>query len=347
MATPLLPDLVDYLIRRKFPGYKGYRLSEHRLMQLGLSRQPGIDGTDKVQSYRAELLAMPPADLQTLYSKEFAAELAALQVEAERRERGMFFSQPCAKADFAHWSKTAHWTLDEAVALSFGKAPEVVKWETVKSHVEMSPFVAQYARVRDLVLRAARAQQLYDPVLPGFFLAWAKRTDIAYPAELEAQLVARGQQVADWKSVYDELKAHHDELATTSQKILADRDRMLAALIQERDGLRRQIDELRQAAASRAKDLSTRARETLLKLVIAMAIESYGYDPQAERSNATSDIASDLDSLGLSLDPDTIRKWLNEASESLPREEPKNSPTALPSSPAARIPARPPNRRPR
>jgi len=62
-------------------------------------------------------------------------------------------------------------------------------------------------------------------------------------------------------------------------------------------------------------NLSTRERSTLLKLVIGMAIKGYTYDPKQSRNSAIGDIASDLESLGISVDPDTIRKWLKEASE--------------------------------
>jgi hypothetical protein len=40
---------------------------------------------------------------------------------AEREEQALFFNQPQAAADYVHWSKMAHWTLDEAIALSFWK----------------------------------------------------------------------------------------------------------------------------------------------------------------------------------------------------------------------------------
>src|SRR6185436_9706811 len=92
----------------------------------------------------------------------------------EQEEQALFFHQPWANADFSHWSKAAHWTLDEAIALSFGKAPEHVTWEKVKSVAVISPFAGQYARRRDLALRAMHWKQLFDPVLPGIFLAWAK-----------------------------------------------------------------------------------------------------------------------------------------------------------------------------
>jgi hypothetical protein len=77
-----------------------------------------------------------------------------LRVEAERQEKERFFNQPRPRADIRHWSKAAHWTLDEAIALSFGKAPEVVKWEKIQPFLQISQFAFQYGRVRDLALRA-------------------------------------------------------------------------------------------------------------------------------------------------------------------------------------------------
>ena len=167
---------------------------------------------------------MRPEEVQALYEQERAKERMEWQAKADREEAQRFFNQPGAEADFEHWSKAAYWTLDEAIALSFGKAPEVVSWEKVKGYVGQSRFADQYGKVRDLALRATHWQQLYDPVLPGFFLAWAKRNEIDYPAELENQVVARGHQIADWKSLYDglqaqynELKAEYDEYAAEAQ----------------------------------------------------------------------------------------------------------------------------------
>ena len=68
------------------------------------------------------------------------------------------------------------------------------------------------------------------------------------------------------------------------------------------------------------KPLHTRERQTLLKMVIGMAMEQYGYNPKANRNDATAHIASDLSLSGLSIDPDTVRKWLKEAAELLPQD---------------------------
>ena len=44
-----------------------------------------------------------------------------------------------------------------------------------------------------------------------------------------------------------------------------------------------------------------------------MAIGGYGYSPDAAKSSAPAEIKADLDTQGLSLDDDTVRKWLRVA----------------------------------
>lgn len=66
-------------------------------------------------------------------------------------------------------------------------------------------------------------------------------------------------------------------------------------------------------AAAGKPDLGTRERDTLLKLVIGMAVEAYRHDPEAARSAAPGEIAGDLAKHGLSVTDDTVRKYLKEA----------------------------------
>ena len=73
-------------------------------------------------------------------------------------------------------------------------------------------------------------------------------------------------------------------------------------------------------AHSADESLGTRERESLLKLVIGMAIEGYRYDPKASRGAAAMEIVNDLAKLGIPLDPDTVRKYLREGRELLPPE---------------------------
>lgn len=278
---PLSPDMIEYLLQRK--------LSRYMMHYAYLFQQNSVDLRESDERYKRAILAyrdqlheMPFKELQVLYEQE-------LQAKIEQEERQRFFSMPNANADFKHWSKAAQWTLDEATALSFGKAPEVVKWASVKDLVNLSPFATQYAKVLDLAQRAKEQQQLHDPVLPGLFLAWAKRNEFDYPPELEVQIIARGHQIADWKSKYDELKEQFDK---------------------ERLALQ----------STKEKPLGPKERQSALKLIIGMAMSGYGYDPLDKRSPKVREIANDLSLLGISLDTDTVRKWLKEAKELLPSE---------------------------
>ena len=68
------------------------------------------------------------------------------------------------------------------------------------------------------------------------------------------------------------------------------------------------------------KPLSDRERISLLKMVIGMAVKGYGYNPQSSRSTTAKEIASDLQLLGVSVDEDTVRKWLRESALQLPSD---------------------------
>ena len=63
------------------------------------------------------------------------------------------------------------------------------------------------------------------------------------------------------------------------------------------------------------KPLATRERDTLLKLVIGMAITGYKYDPAASKSITPKEIADDLAALGMTITDDTVRKYLKQAAD--------------------------------
>ena len=68
-----------------------------------------------------------------------------------------------------------------------------------------------------------------------------------------------------------------------------------------------------------------KAVTSLLKMVIAMAMEGYRYDPLSLRSQIPSEIVNDVEKLGLSIDADTVRKWLREGTELLDQNQLDNS----------------------
>lgn len=61
------------------------------------------------------------------------------------------------------------------------------------------------------------------------------------------------------------------------------------------------------------KPISTSERNTLLKLVIGMAISAYNYKPEVSKNTAPKEISDDLTILGMTVTDDTVRKYLKKA----------------------------------
>jgi len=242
------PNPIEFLVERRFPGH----------LQLDIAPVIGRPGDartfadqrrrrlDAVKAYREELQAKSAAEIQALFERECALVQKEALTLADREEENRPFNRPGAKADFVHWSKATYWTLDEALALVFGRAPEVVTWKVVEPYKSTSSFAKEFARARDLAIRAKNWKQLYDPILPSLFLAWARRTGIAVPEVLVAEVEARGLVVGDWKDIHDKLKQSFDELLIDRNKI-AD---ICQLLIDERTALRERIATLESDADS-------------------------------------------------------------------------------------------------
>jgi hypothetical protein len=162
-------------------GLKLVTLSEAR-ESAATYRKMAREGGDPVAARRRKRAVIPT------FAEAARSVHATHAAEAEERDR--FFNRPGAGADFVHWSKAAYWTIDEGVALILGRAPDVVNWESVRDYAHVSPFAGRYARLRDLALRAQESGQLVWRTEPRIFLAWAKRTNIEYPSELQEQVMS-------------------------------------------------------------------------------------------------------------------------------------------------------------
>lgn len=82
---------------------------------------------------------LPEEEVNARVADEERKRNAELLAKVEQDDRDRPFNLPHGSADFDYWSKAAHWTLDEALGLSFGKAPERVTWHIVQQYVPASP----------------------------------------------------------------------------------------------------------------------------------------------------------------------------------------------------------------
>lgn len=217
--------------------------------------------------------------------------------ESDPPKRAMLdFEHADANADYTHWCRATVWRLDEAVALCFGKDPRTVNYASVLLKGRKYSWFNEYVRVHDWIQNALLGNALTDPIQPSEFIRWAKLKQIAYPLELEQKLVEYGCDIPGRYS-YDKL-------------------------VRERDELLAQIEKLEVLAnESRPVDHgSAKERASMLRLIVGMAIGSYGYKPDELRSKVTSKIENHLRHAGVGLDHETILKHLREAAKQIPSE---------------------------
>ena len=283
-------DPIAYLVRRRFgdaelTGPVSGLLEDEEETQTQLYAA--------IETYRAELQVLEEEQLFARAYQEREKEAHELK---ELEEQTPFYNRQNAQADFKYWAKVPLWTLDEAVALSFGKNPFLVTWSAVEEYADTSSFAAGFANLRHLVLRAKEAQQLPELVSPDAYIAWAKANNVAFPRELEESVNAFSGQEPDYKALFEETKL---QLASATDEVA----RLKAA----------------------DKPLGGKERNTYHKLLLGLAVACYKYDPSALRSTTAKAIVEDLACLNISIDEDTVREKLREAAEEfgdrLPRRD--------------------------
>lgn len=321
-------DQVEFLVKRKFPeilGCSGPTASASR--HIGPILVEEYSGTifddnsgqrileSETRSYETKLLSMPSDELNALYENEVEQNKRAL--EAKAREIDAFYDHPAAAADFRYWCKAAVWTLDEAIALSLAKSPEVVNWARAEEDVKISRFAKKYEQIRNLVLRAEQAGELSGSVRPREFLAWAKQHEVDCPPELVELVKARDDTFQDWKAQYEKLAADFNEFKSSSQGALDAKDGEIADLTKERDQLLELNAELTQDLKEQkalGETPNTKVLNSLQKIAIGIAVEQYDFHPK-NRNNAAKQIVEDLAGCGISINEDTVRARLREAAE--------------------------------
>ena len=169
-------DPIEYLVARKFPLAQQFPISLIDFDNPNASGSETIrEQRDLADRFRKELASKAPSDIADLVNVQKLRDNDALAAKLAKEEAARFFHQPSANVNFDHYCKAAYWTLDECIALSFGKNPKSVNWATVKPYLSVSPFALSYERLRDLIERAKWAKQLFDPLFPSIYLAWAKK----------------------------------------------------------------------------------------------------------------------------------------------------------------------------
>jgi hypothetical protein len=219
---------------------------------------------------------------------------------SEDASNDSFFQPDGLRASFGYWARMGKWTEEEAVSLLLGLNPAYTKSEAQLSYRHARPHAAKYLSLRKLAHRATDQKHIAYPYTPARWLKWAKECGLPMPPVLEDNIVkwdgASGSSVSADRARIVQLEA---QLAEVTARANAPTPK----------------------SKGEPPTIGTRERETMLKLIIAMAIKGYSYDPKAKRGDRINEIVSDLENCGVPLSDDTVRRYLREAIDLLPPEE--------------------------
>lgn len=185
------------------------------------------------------------------------------------------------------WALSPYWEPEEGVLLAYDLDPKEALASRVSGHDRSGiDGPAEVRHMLDLALRAVELGQLDERAAPIDFIRWAGSIGVGFHA--------------DW---YGAVRDGQPDPAFDPEEPATD------------------AREVASQPASIVPELKTRERETLLKMVVGMAVGGYSWDPNAARNVATGEIAGDLARQGVPLDDGTILKWLRAGAQLLPRQD--------------------------
>jgi len=129
--------------------------------------------------------------------------------------------------------------------------------------------------------------------------------------------------IADWHDLYDKQRELYERQTVELQRLRDKADGAEQQRQRAEEFARAVTDRLNLALAELADikstqesgKLATKEKDTLLKLIVAMAVVGYKYPRDGSKSDVPTEIANDIIGFGMSMTDDTVRKWLREAVE--------------------------------
>ena len=162
-----------------------------------------------------------------------------------------------------------------------------------------------------------------------------------FPPALERAVEARWGQVFDWRQLsYDQdvyYKKEIENWKALCETLQEQRNQFavkagnLEFEVEERDQCIAQLQAYCKNFENESvlidgadKPFHTKEYESLQKIVIGLAIGGYGYDPTAQRNSTIKEMVDDMESAGINISDDTVRKFLRKSMQYLPQDRETN-----------------------
>lgn len=250
------------------------------------------------QAYKKFLEVREYTEHQAIYCHLFRRAMRDGKIEHD--ERLNFPSSYLTKSDYEYWCKADYWTDYEFIGLLTERQPKRIATILDYNETVLSDVGKQAERLHLLLRRARDTRHIEAFARPHDLLVWAKKKRIELPEMLAS--------VAEDYGLFDEEEDQANEPAPS-------------LFPTESDNIFSMNPDQPLPKPRAPHALGTKERESLLKMVIGMGIAGYAHDPEKRRNPTAKEISDDLASQGISLDEDTIRKYLKEGAGLLPQQE--------------------------
>jgi len=310
-------SLIDELTKRLFPA-KATVLARAELL-TNANRNQAVAYIEECKAFEEELRFLSESALIALFEDEMELDRQLQSEKAQSEEKNRFFHDRSARADYGHWIGREAWTVDEATALLLGKSPEVVNWPTINPLVYKSPFARRYEMLRKDIRAAREAGQIRPADSPAGFIRYAKAAGFVLPADLQSLLAARPAEPEPDGPEAD--NAQNAGISTFRQLIEQNRRGGQAAPdaaptdAASADAAQANVApaDTKASVAERTITAMRQEREVLLKMLGALALGRYGFDPASDDTTVTRAIVADLRKGGFPVNVASTHKLFGEA----------------------------------
>lgn len=211
---------------------------------------------------------------------------------------------------FSEYASRPYWSIEEAVALSFGLDPDWVFKKGKESASLLLPNSLHINKLKGRLKWALNSHEIessvgiYDKetplIKPADFISWAKSVGISLPEKL---VVFALSTIGEDINTNLDIQSYEEKITTLKHEL---------------NQCQLRCDHLEKEKKFNEKPLLTQEKESLYKMLAAAIVHAYDYDPSKKKNDKLSKMRKALNDIGHSLDDGTIRTRLDVAKDFIP-----------------------------
>ncbi|HAE94578.1 MAG TPA: hypothetical protein DCG65_08455 [Hyphomonas atlantica] len=294
---------------------------------------------DHILEFRDQLEELSDEILEQRFSERIEFRVKDRKQHREEVDAGLFFNAPAAFADYGRWARNLTWTIEQCIALSMGRSPDVLSLDALRSagsEALHSDFGREYIGRLEIAWNWISIGQLAETATPTEYLVWLNQLHLDFPPGLIQALEAFGNEIIDWKAQSESLTSQVEQLREEMSTLFQENQNWAVAYenlqttsgglieeLKERLGqaeLALKVSGLDEVSNEEGDSPDPRSLKSLHKIVYAMAVKKYHFDATQDEWPAVTKILNDLELAGLQMSRKALRGHLKISAETAVKE---------------------------